>query len=867
MTITGAAPTHYDSNFACCGGCSSSKRGDAYNEKLATGSLVFIWDIKLKTDPQSVCSLTFPYDPALNEQVGERRVRSGRLVGTSYPIDNDYDHLCCEQRGSCLALNEDASGKCHCVKRWGFTGDHCQNSVYDVAEVANDEVFPNATNLSSVDHLLPDLRSYLLSFDYDSAISSAAAANTSSEFQSVLEMGSYRQFGWATTAFFLLAAAFFMLVFIGHAMWKFCFFKCGCRRRNPLAQPKIYSSLQKLGWGTVMMVFMLISTAAALMTFFVVLSDIKPLAESALVLLNETLPSNLTTFELNFLSPLDELLASGYRDDNGHSFFLSTIQEHSVTDLESHVFLDKQSYAKDLIGQPIFDLLDPLTGNSLLYPTANNDSVDCENMNITLPSVMSRMTIGGETGCFKCKTCLAMVHLIEEAKTSWRMHIFEVQIDMLAAKDDLRNFSLSSSTLTPSIQAFLDRMHLMCSDFRAVNGRLAAAYDTISGEMQQFSLLGLYALCGLCGSSIILGASAFAHGIRTGKRKIGRAACFFTEIAFLVALILTGVLYTMSVMIQDGIVVLQRFEQNTLVFFPSALSAEDVNRLLFDHNFVEAIQMTETVAFSDTLRVPPHPTPTNDDPDRFDFAELYDMPALFALEQLTAQSDKALVELFAWNETFVTDHYEDLKVLALVDADVATPYNESLHQNLLNSTVQQLMDPDRDGVLVTANDFVTIQTTFNKSWRGVSDQGLELNRQIQQRWLFVAQLYYQRQKLEAYVATVSRVIAKIHPPLNDLILKTKAMEDAEFQLKAPVEFVIDSIRASKIADCNYNGNCAWLRSALNELFGLFQQMALKAERAVVSCTVSVVALLLSVLCTDAFTSRMRRNVVKVYTSG
>lgn len=118
MTITGAAPAHYDPNFACCGGC-SSKRADAYNDKLATGSLVFIWDIKLKTDPQPVCTLTFPYDPALNEQVGERRVRSGRLVGTSYPIDNDYDYLCCEQRGQCLALNEDASGKCQCVKRWG----------------------------------------------------------------------------------------------------------------------------------------------------------------------------------------------------------------------------------------------------------------------------------------------------------------------------------------------------------------------------------------------------------------------------------------------------------------------------------------------------------------------------------------------------------------------------------------------------------------------------------------------------------------------------------------------------------------------------------------------------------------------------
>lgn len=117
----------FDANFACCGGCSSSKRVDG-PLKLATGSNVFIWDAKLKNDPVPVCLATFPHEPGLSEQVGERRVRSGRLVGTSYPIDHDYDSLCCEQRGLCLALDEDASGKCRCVKRWGFSGDHCELS-------------------------------------------------------------------------------------------------------------------------------------------------------------------------------------------------------------------------------------------------------------------------------------------------------------------------------------------------------------------------------------------------------------------------------------------------------------------------------------------------------------------------------------------------------------------------------------------------------------------------------------------------------------------------------------------------------------------------------------------------------------------
>ncbi|KAG1689256.1 hypothetical protein DVH05_002324 [Phytophthora capsici] len=867
MTITGLAPALYDPNFACCGGCSSSKRADAYNGKLATGSLVFIWDIKLKTDPQPVCLVTFPYDPALNEQVGERRVRSGRMVGTNYPIDNDYDYLCCEQRGICRALNEDASGKCQCVNRWGFSGDHCQDSVYDVAAVVNDEIFPNATNLYSVAHLLPDLRSYIISFDYDVAITSITTSNRSPGFLSLLETGSYRQFGWATMVYFALAAGFFAFVFIGQVMWKFCCFKWGCRRQNPLAKPKIYSRLQKVVWGTVMIFFLIISTATALMTFFIVYFDIKPMSESVFTLLNTTLPSNLTTFESNFLSPLDKLLANGYHNADGTSVSLQRIQEQSRTDLESHSFLDKQSYADDILGKSIFDLLNPLSSYSLLYPTINNPSVDCENMNITQPSVISRMTIGGQTGCFKCKICLSLMDLVHEAKTSWRMKIFEVQIDMLTAKADLKDFSTASNTLSQSIQKFLDRMHGMCSDFRAANERLALGYNVISGEIRQFSLFGLGALCGLCGLSISLGACAFPHGILTGKRKLGRAACFFAEMAFLIAMILTGVLYTMRDMIQDGIVVLQRLENNSYAFLPSIQSAEDVRRLLLDQNFVEATEMAETLAFSDTLRVPPHPTPATDYPNRFNFTELYDMPKIFALEKIMTNANEALVELFEWNQTFVTSHHDKLKALALTDSNATTPYTDAIPNTVLNSSVQHLMDPDGDGNLMATNDILDIQNIFNRSWRGVSDRGVELNTQIQTQWLMVAHLYYQKQKLEMYTATVSRIISKIHPLLDDLIVKTNAMENAEFQLKAPVEFVTDSVRASKIADCNYNGNCAWLRSALNELFDLFQRMMQKTERAFVCCSVSVITLLLSVLCINSFTSRMRKNMVKVYSSG
>lgn len=94
-------------------------------------------------------------------------------------------------------------------------------------------------------------------------------------------------------------------------------------------------------------------------------------------------------------------------------------------------------------------------------------------------------------------------------------------------------------------------------------------------------------------------------------------------------MILTGVLYTMSLMLQDGIVVLRRLEENTYAFLPSIQSAEDVNRLLFDQNFVETTGMAGTLAFSDTLRVPPHPTSATDEPDRFNFNYLLGMRNLY----------------------------------------------------------------------------------------------------------------------------------------------------------------------------------------------------------------------------------------------
>jgi len=123
---------------------------------------------------------------------------------------------------------------------------------------------------------------------------------------------------------------------------------------------------------------------------------------------------------------------------------------------------------------------------------------------------------------------------------------------------------------------------------------------------------------------------------------------------------------------------------------------------------------------------------------------------------------------------------------------------------------------------------------------------------------------------------------------DELILLTSAMEDAEFQFKAPVEFVTDSIRETKLNDCSFDSNCrafthtersdssqiltqsslfvnaGWFRDAVNDLFRVFQNLITLAEHATISCFISAGCFFLGTICTNGFACRLRRNVVKVY---
>lgn len=690
-------------------------------------------------------------------------------------------------------------------------------AVYDVAAANNSLLFPNATNLTAVKTLLPDLRSYLLSFDYESGIRSIDTSmrerSIVSSLLSVLDAGSYQQFAWISSLYFAAAAVLLMLVFLSHVLWTFCLFKCGCRRRDPTKSPKIHSQASKILWGLLMSVSLVVGAGAAMLAFIQVHTQLVPMSESILDRLWTTLVNDMTQFSTKLISPIDNMQSYGYRQSNGSRLSLSALQQRSTEAMAPHVFLEQQTRTLDVVSQPVFAVLDALQNYSLQFPTPDNSSVNCSALTIT-PSDRARMTIGAQTGCFQCKTCSTLAQLVANAKDVWRRNAFLVQIDLLVSKLQLEAFGASKDTLTPAIAAFENDI---LSGFTVIIDRtvqIAYQLNELMQAMTTVTVYGLFALLGLSGLALVLGLSGFCHGLRTNKRVMARSACFFGELAVLLALLMTGVLYTIVTMAHDGILAVELLSRTSSPFLPSDDQAAALAfQVLYDQNLVDTTGMNATLAFADTLHVPPHPEPFNDDPGRVNISSLYDLPELFSMETIireSPQETKALNTLFQWSATFVTTEDNWLKTLAFGNASQPTPYNASIHQELLNSTVDRLLDPDNDSHILTDSDRLYVDTVFNVTWYNLSDFGVHQNQLIATQWFFVAQLYNQERKLLNYSNTVAGIINSTRPLLSDLVLLTSAMESAEFELKDPIEFFTDAIRASKINDCGYNNNCGKL---------------------------------------------------------
>lgn len=579
------------------------------------------------------------------------------------------------------------------------------------------------------------------------------------------QTGSYFQYCWSGSAFFVAAAVVVLLVFILHLMWTVCCFSCGCRKRDLSKRQKIYAKYQKVLWGLAMLIHFVVATAAAVYTFLVVRSNVDPLTTEVVALINHTLTENLYDFKTAFLTPLDEVTKHGYYGPDGLRISLEHLQELAITRLAAHTFLENQTYATDGVSEPVFAIVNSLLNYAQMFPTASDNWTDCSHMNIT-PSVVSRMTIGGDSSCFRCKLCAKISDTVESTADYWKRNPFQIQMDMLLSQQQLREFGEARGLLVPALQAFLDRVHSAADNIRTAVLNAAITLDAIMTATRNLTMYSLFALMGLGGLSLCLAVIAFVQGILTNKRVIGRTTCCFAELTVLVAFVASGILYAVVWMGHDGIVALQLLNESPSRFMKSPLAADYAWMMLFDKNIVSADSMDSTLAFSDTLRVPPLPTSTDDDPERFNMSSVYYLDKLFGLEAETADNESALVTFFGWSESFVETRHSWLLTLAFGNASVVSPYNQTLHQELLNSSVEDFIDPDLDSISVTEDDLLYIQQVFNDTWRGVDDLGVRQNAQIVSLWRFIARLYVQKQHLMDYVATVHDIVSSVHPLLG-----------------------------------------------------------------------------------------------------
>lgn len=593
------------------------------------------------------------------------------------------------------------------------------------------------------------------------------ASNTSAtdSLLGVLETHSYRQFGWSMTAYFIALAAALMLLFLFQVCWSVCCFTCRCRKRDPTKQAKIYSKLTKLVWGSLACLFLATGAVAAVLTFLTLHSSVIPASEAIGAQLHDTLVNDMTQFQHALLAPLNQLLA--LEDTPTGLRSLTQLQAAAVESMAPHTFLDNQTYAHDRIREPVFAILDELQPLTSLFPTVRDNATNCSSLSIS-PNVAIRMTIGAATGCFRCKACSTMLDLVAVSSDLWRRNPFQVQMDLLVAQRQLQAFGATRGTLAPAITQFRDQVNASCTAFSESAMQVASEYERLRGEVHIVAFIGALTLIGLGGLATALGIAGFSHGVTSNKRHVARSACFVAEVACIVAVVLAGVLYTTALMAHDGIATLQVFNESSSAFFASSQAAHDVEHVLFDKNLVNTSGYESTLAFADTLRVPPHPTPTDDAPQRFNVSSLYlsVFTDLFALAQVAAQSGTAIAELFGWDDAFVATQRSLLVAAAFGNASVPSPYNQTIHQELLNGTTTRLMDPDNDALLVTSSDAAEIRRVFNESWRGVDDRGVHQNSLIAQQWFFVAQLYQQRLRLVAYTTRIASIVNSIRPLLG-----------------------------------------------------------------------------------------------------
>ncbi|OQR82310.1 transmembrane protein [Achlya hypogyna] len=839
-------------NFACCGGCSSHVRSDQVY--LTTGARVMLWDPNVKVAPQPQCLLTFPYDPTMGESPGPRRVRSGTLVGTVFPLNHDADERCCLNGGTCTLSEDDATGKCNCVEPWGFKGDYCQLSIYDLAAGANKRVYPATVNISPFAIPYPDIRPLLHNLSILHPITQTFLPTTPTPTMDTA-LAAYRADAFLLVILGVLGAAAIFILFVLAALVNCIVNRCHCRRRP-------YSLFEKVVAGVCMLGAVLV-TVGSLGQSYAKYTHLAQHSANVTFLVSTAVPASMLDFFSAMNKPLQIALAG--------------IDGTLLPQLQATIRDQMALYtSKNVTDMPaIFTAaVTPLTGLAYEFPVAAEyGSPSCANMTIYRTS-SSIMSVGGATGCFACDQCAGLldtyVYCLAAGALGRRLHNIELdwyrgveRVHWILYASHANLIEFANLPLLPTLHTLSLSLNTTLVDVRAVTEHQAQMLETLTSQLSWLVQPGLVVMYGLATVAALVAIAATFLGAWRRKGGAGKAASYLAQVATLVACAMTGILWTVSFCARDGLAYLDRLESNMSLLFPNVSTEWDVTNLLHDQSWIANRSLLPILQCADLVKVPPLPTPDTGmaPPPQYNMTELFLFPELAALAtQFNSSDPDRITSLFGWDESFVTLAHRFLGVLLFGNLSVPSPYSGSPDPRITNFTA----DPNGDGEF-NQSDVRLMESLYDRNWSTLTyNQSVLQNQYLVNQWTWCAQLHVAKSRLLVYMDAVAAVADAARPRLDALQANSSALAALQYPFEPAMHFYTSTLQHLKLTDCSYGGNCAWMRAHWNELHNELYGLGLAADEMTLLLGVATLASWATALFAFCFGVRVHKPKVRVY---
>ncbi|EQC31248.1 hypothetical protein SDRG_11169 [Saprolegnia diclina VS20] len=832
-------PPLRDDNFACCGGCSSSVRSDQVY--LATGARVMLWDTNVKVNPQPQCLLTFPYDPTRGESPGPRRVRSGSLVGTTFPLNHDADARCCLNGGTCTLSEDDAQGKCNCVQPWGFRGDYCELSIYDLAMIANSGVYPRTVNVSAMPIAYPDLRPLVYNLSFLSSITNTFLPTTPTPDMDAT-LATYRAMAFQLVILGLLGASGLCILFVFGHLFNVCLNYCRCRKRP-------YSLLEKL----VTMLLMLgavVVLGGSLTRSYVNYELLVQHAANITFLVADALPADTLTFYSNLNAPLRAII------DGFPGARIPELQAALLDQMALYTSLNVTD-----MPQIFASTTAPLAALALPFPIASSYGQPACSSMVIYRTASSIMGIGGATGCFGCDQCVAIRKTIQSIQLDWLRGASVVHWILYASHANLITFA--QLPLLPTLVNLSVSLNQTLADVQRVNTHQARMLATLTNQLTMLIQPGVYIVYGLSSLLALLALAAATRGFWRRKGRLGKLASYTAQLGTLVASAMTGILWTVSFCARDGLAYLDRIEANMSELFQNTSSRNDAINLLHDQSWVANRSLLSLLECADLVKVPPLPTPDTGmaPPPLYNTTQLFFFPDFAALAtQFNSSDPSRITSLFGWDESYVTLAHRFLTVLLFGNTTVPSPYTASNDTRVTTFTT----DPNRDGVF-NASDVQLMASLYAQNWSTLThNESTRQNSYLLQQWRWCGELEVARGRLLAYMDSVADVALEARPHLTAMQANTSALAKLQYPFQSAVSFYTSKLQTFKLADCSYAGNCAWTRQRWNELHSELHALGAAADEMTLLFAIATLALLTASLFAFCFGVRVHKPKVRVY---